>query len=223
MVITYLGKQFFKLQLGDTTLAVNPISKESKHKTSRFGADIALVTVNHPDYNGVENLSFGDREPFVANGPGEYEIKEIFIKGFPSESMVGLPAAAGRSAAQAGGEKRQNTIYTLAIDKMNVCFLGALSSKELKTETREGIDGVDILFVPIGGKGTLGPADAYQVAVSFEPKLIIPMDYEEGSEELKKFLKEGGSPKTDPVDKLTVKQKDLEGREGEIVLLIPSL
>lgn len=210
MVITYLGKQFFKLQLGDTVIAFNPIGKDSKLKGSRFGADIALVTVNHPDYNGVENLSFGDREPFVASGPGEYEIKEIFIKGFPSESMV-------------GGGRKENTIYTLTIDKMNVCFLGALSSKELKSETRAGIDGVDILFVPIGGKGTLGPAEAYQVAVSFEPKLIIPMDYEEGSEELKKFLKEGGAPKANPEDKLTVKLKDLEGKEGEIVVLSPSL
>ncbi len=230
MVITYFGKQFFKLQLGDTVVAINPVSKDSKLKTARFGADIALVSVNHPDYNGVENLSFGDKEPFVINGPGEYEIKNIFIKGIPSESMV-------------GGERRLNTIYTLLIDKINVCFLGAISSKDLKAESREALEGIDILFVPIGGlpattparashsgggtaqagSGVLSASDAYQLAISLESKIIIPMDYEEGSEALKKFLKEGGAQKIEPLDKLTVKAKDIENKEGEIVLLAASV
>ena len=30
MVITYYGKQFFKVQFGDTVVAYNPIGKESK-------------------------------------------------------------------------------------------------------------------------------------------------------------------------------------------------
>jgi len=207
MVITYFGKEFFKIQMGDTTVASNPISKDSKLKTSRFGADIALVTINHPDYNGVENLSFGDREPFVARGPGEYETKNIFIKGIPSESKI-------------DGKIFVNTIYTLSIDRMNVCFLGALSSKTLPANSREEIDGIDILFVPIGGGDVLSPADAYSVAVSFEPKIIIPMDYEEAS--LKKFLKEAGEEKTEPVDKLTIKTKDIEGKEGEVIVLTSS-
>ncbi|OGZ04106.1 MAG: hypothetical protein A2648_03015 [Candidatus Lloydbacteria bacterium RIFCSPHIGHO2_01_FULL_41_20] len=207
MVITYFGKEFFKIQMGDTTVAFNPISKDSKLKTSRFGADIALVTINHPDYNGVENLSFGDREPFVARGPGEYETKNIFIKGIPSESKI-------------DGKIFVNTIYTLSIDRMNVCFLGALSSKTLPANSREEIDGIDILFVPIGGGDVLSPADAYSVAVSFEPKIIIPMDYEEAS--LKKFLKEAGEEKTEPVDKLTIKTKDIEGKEGEVIVLTSS-
>ena len=207
MVITYFGKEFFKIQQGDTTIAFNPISKDSKLKTSRFGADIALVTTNHPDFNGVENLSFGDREPFVARGPGEYETKNIFIKGITAESKEGSTPV--------------NTIYTLSIDKMKVCFLGALSSKTLSAEAREAIDGMDILFVPIGGERVLSPADSYAMAVSLEPKIIIPMDYDEST--LKKFLKEGGEEKTEPLDKLTVKLKDIEGKEGEIVVFTPSV
>ena len=44
MIITYQGAEFFKVQFGDTTLAFNPISKESKLKPTRFFADIASVT-----------------------------------------------------------------------------------------------------------------------------------------------------------------------------------
>lgn len=208
MVITYLGKEFFKLQFGDTVVAFNPPSKDSKFKTSRFGADVALISINDKDHNGVDNLTFGDKKPVVINGPGEYEAKNIFIRGVPSETSVGA------------GEKL-NTIYILSIDKMDICFLGALSSKNLPSESREAIDEVDILFAPVGGADGLSVADAYSVAISLEPKIIIPMDYEDGSEAFKKFLKEGGAQKTESIDKLTVKQKDVEGKDEEIVILTP--
>ena len=89
MIITYYGGEFFKVQFGDTTLAFNPISKDSKLKSSRFGADIVLSTTYHSDFNGVEQVSHGDKKPFVISGPGEYEVKEVFIKGLPSESKYG--------------------------------------------------------------------------------------------------------------------------------------
>jgi hypothetical protein len=45
------------------------------------------------------------------------------------------------------------------------------------------------------------------------------MNYDEKS--LKTFLKEGGSEGLKPTEKLTVKKKDLEGKEGEIIVLLP--
>jgi hypothetical protein len=75
MVITYMGGECFKITQGDLTIALNPPSKDSKLKTSKFGSDIVLSTINHEDMNGVENASFGDREPFAIVGPGEYEVR----------------------------------------------------------------------------------------------------------------------------------------------------
>jgi len=47
----------FKIQQGETVLSFNPVSKSSKTDiNAHFGADIALITTNHPDYNGVEQL-----------------------------------------------------------------------------------------------------------------------------------------------------------------------
>ena len=52
MIITYFGKQFFKIQQGEMILAFNPVSKSSKTGIfAHFGADIAFITSNHPDYN----------------------------------------------------------------------------------------------------------------------------------------------------------------------------
>ena len=106
MIISYFGKQFVKLSQGDLTIAFNPISKDSEHKDkiSRFGSDIALITANHPDFNGVDTVTHGDHVPFLASGPGDYETKEIFIKGLMTETeiekkkyIVGIAAASSVS------------------------------------------------------------------------------------------------------------------------------
>ena len=206
MIITYFGHEFFKIQFGNLTLATNPISKDSKLKSSRFGADIALVTSpNDPDMNGVEQVSFGEREPFVIAGPGEYEVKDVFIKGFLS---------------MGASDGQYNTIYTVSLEGMNLCFLGALGSKEVAAETKSALGDIDILFVPIGGEDVLTSVEAAKFAVSLEPRLIIPMHYGKSADaSLKTFLKEIGAEKTEPQEKLTLKKKDLEGKEGDVVVL----
>lgn len=211
MIITYQGVEFFKVQFGDTTLAFNPISKDSKFKSSRFFADVALVSLNHPDFNGVENLSYSGKEPFVISGPGEYEVKGVFIKGFASKSFY-------------DGKERINTVYSVTLEGMSLFFLGALGEQDVK-EAKEAIDGIDILFVPIGGSGALEPSAAYKFAVSLEPKIIIPMHYGENADKnsLKIFLKEAGAEEVKPLDKLTLKKKDLEGKEGEVVVISANL
>ena len=206
MIITYLGKQFFKIGQGSLTVAFNPISKDSEYseKVSRFGSDIALSTINHPDYNGFDMVSHGDTVPFEINGPGDYEIKDIFIKGIMTETKL-------------SGKKYINTIYSLSIENISLCFLGAVSDEKLSPSVREQIESPDILFVPIGNNDLLSPIEAYKLAVTLEPKIIIPMGYDEKT--LKAFLKEAGQEKVVPIEKLTIKEKELAGREGEIVVL----
>jgi L-ascorbate metabolism protein UlaG (beta-lactamase superfamily) len=208
MIITYQGVEFFKVQFGDTTIAFNPISKDSKFKPTRFFADIALVCLNHPDMNGVENLSYNGKDPFVISGPGEYEVKGIFIKGFASKSLY-------------GGKERINTVYSVTLENMNICFLGALSEINLSSKVKEELGDVDILFVPIGDEDVLDAVKAEKLAVEIEPKIIIPMHFGNigAKDALKKYLKEAGEESVKPIDKLTIKKKDLEGKAGETVVL----
>lgn len=209
MIITYLGVEFFKVQFGDITIAFNPISKDSKFKPTRFFADIALISLNHPDMNGVENLSYNGKDPFVISGPGEYEVKDVFIKGFASKSMY-------------DGKERINTIYSVTLENMNICFLGALSDINLSSEVKEALGDVDILFVPIGANNVLDVAKAEKLSVEIEPKIIIPMHFGEVGvkDALKKYLKEAVEDNVKPVDKLTIRRKDLEGKTGEVVVLL---
>ncbi|MEX0930524.1 MAG: MBL fold metallo-hydrolase [Candidatus Paceibacterota bacterium] len=216
MIITYHGAACFKVQFGDITLAFNPISKESAaYKPVRFGADAALISTEHPDFNGVEQVSYGERQPFIARGPGEYEVSGVVIRGYLSESEYDL-------SSQAGGKKRHNTIYVVKLEGMTLCYLGALSEREIPQEAREALENIDILFVPIGGNGVLDASSAYKLTVALEPRIIIPMLYDaagKNGDGITTFLEEGGREKVSSVDKLTVKQKDVATKEGEIVVL----
>ena len=204
MVISYAGGECFKVSQGDLTLSFNPPGKGSSLASAKFGADIALVSLDHEDFNGVENAAFGERQPFVIEGPGEYEIKEVAVRGFATQATYG---------------KKQtiNTIYSVMLEGMNLCFLGALGNAELPAAAKAELDDIDVLFLPVGGNGVLSHAPAYKLAVQLEPKVIVPMHYDAAS--LKAFLKEAGAEGTKAEEKLTVKKKDLEGKEAEVVVL----
>jgi hypothetical protein len=211
MIITYFGEQFFKIAQGDMVLAFNPVSKSAKSDIgAHFGADIAFVTTNYPLYNGVEQLSHGERMPFVISGPGDYEVKEVFIKGIMSNALI-------------SGKNYINTIYSFSLDNINIAFLGALGDPEISKEAHEAIDSPDILFIPIGGKNLskevslLDAKTSAKLALELEPKLIIPKSYDDSA--LKIFLKEIGEDRAEVVDKLTLKLKDLDGKEGEVIIL----
>ncbi len=204
MILTFHEGACVRASAGDTTLVLGPVSKASKNfKAVNFGADVAFVSLNNPDMNGASEAGRGDKQPFVVTGPGEYEVKEVTASGFPSGSKY-------------GGEPRTNTIYSIHLDGLSVLYLGALGDLDLPTEVLE-MDEPDVLIVPIGGQGTLNPAEAAKLAVKLEAKIIIPILYDEKA--LKQFLKEAGAEGTKPVDKLTIKPRDVAGKENEVVVL----
>jgi L-ascorbate metabolism protein UlaG (beta-lactamase superfamily) len=206
MILTFHEGACVRASAGDTTLVFGPVSKASKNfKPTNFGADIAFISLNHPDMNGSEEAGRGDKQPFVISGPGEYEVKDVTAAGFPVGSKY-------------GGEGRINTVYSVSFDGMSVLYLGALGDLDLPGDVLE-MDSPDVLIVPLGGSGALTPAEAQKLAVKLEAKIIIPVLYDEKT--LKQFLKEAGEEGTKPVDKLTIKPRDLVGKENEVVVLSP--
>jgi hypothetical protein len=204
MVISHYGGECFKVSFGSTTLAFNPIGKKSKLSPTKFGSDAAFITMWHEDFNGIENVKHGSKDPFVVDCPGEYEIGSVVARGFGVKTTYDK-------------EERFNTIYQVRLEDMNMVFLGALSDPEIDPKILGELGNIDILFVPIGGGDVLEVPQAAKLAVKLEAKLIIPMHYDDVA--LKAFLKEEGNESVKPVDKLTVKRKDVNEMEGEVVVI----
>ncbi len=204
MILTYHDGFCVRASAGDTTIVFGPVSKQSKNfKPTNFGADVAFISLNDKDMNGVEEAGRGEKQPFAVTGPGEYEIKDIAAFGFASTSNW-------------GGTERINTLYSIVFDGITVLYAGAVSTTTLPKDISD-MDAPDVLIVPIGGDGALSPADAQKLAVNLEAKIVIPIAYDDKS--LKLFLKEAGAEEVKPEEKLTIKKKDVAGKENEVVVL----
>lgn len=204
MIITHHGGQCFKVSFGDITLAFDPIAKKSKLDPVKFGSDIAFISLNHPNFNGAEQVAHSSKQPFIIKGPGEYEVGTVTARGWGVATMYDKV-------------KRFNTIYQVQLEGMNLIFLGALSDPDIDPKILGELGDIDVLFVPIGGGDVLEVPQASKLATKLEAKVIIPMHYDQTA--LTAFLKEESANDVKPADKFTLKKKDLLDLTGAIVVL----
>jgi L-ascorbate metabolism protein UlaG (beta-lactamase superfamily) len=207
MIITYYGNQFFKIAQGDTVVAINPPSKDEVKDVARFGSMLALSTTAHPLYNGFDTVTYGENTPFIISGPGEYEVHGISVRGTGTTTTI-------------DGALFQTVVYTFVMEDIKIGFLGPIERPLLASEL-EIFANTDILFVPIGGEGVLTPALASKVANAIEPRIIIPMDYGKGrmKDALTVFLKEAGEGAVEPLEKLTIRRKEISEKDGDVIVL----
>jgi len=81
-------------------------------------------------------------------------------------------------------------------------------------------------MIPVGGGPTINAGQAQEVINQIEPRIIIPMHYQLPKLAIKldsvnKFLSVMGKKKIEPVEKFTIKKKDLPSDGAEIVVLRP--
>jgi hypothetical protein len=208
MVIQKVGAHCFKFSAGPTTVALNPPDAKSKLKVNKFGSDVVMVSLRHPDWDGADTATHGDKEPLVINGPGSYEVGEITISGF------GTPSAYGGTEHEVG-----NTVFVFTMDGIRVLALGALASGKLPQDLRAELDNIGIALVPVG-EGTLDPKTAHDLMVTIEPKIIIPYGVgADGEKALQAFLKAEGVTGGKPEEKLTIRAKEVAAKDGEVVQL----
>lgn len=162
MDILPLGHSSFKLKGKTVTLVTDPFDstfvglKFPKHTA----CDIVTVSHSHKDHNEITQL---EGNPFVIQGAGEYDVKGVDI--------VGLATDHG------GDAKEKNIIYRIEFDGINIVHLGDLG-RQLTNAELDILDGVDVLFVPVGGTWTIDAAQAKKIITDIEPSVVIPMHYD---------------------------------------------
>lgn len=162
MDITWLGHSCFRLRCKEATVVMDPFSKSIGLPLSRVQAD--FVTISH-DRPGHNNAAAVGGNPKVISGPGEYEIRNIFVTGI--------------SLYHDGEQGKTNgkvTAYLVEMDDLVVCHLGDLGHVPGQ-EKVEAIGHVDILLAPVGGGNALDAVQASEVVSVLEPRVVIPMHY----------------------------------------------
>lgn len=197
MIINWLGHLSVKLQdkIGQDgiTVLINPVNAATE------GTIVAWTNPQEKDKK-VKGT------PFLIDCAGEYDTSGVLIEGidsYPEEAVVNnLPA--------------DNLIYRVEIDDISVVHLGSLS-RSLTDDQLGKLLGVDVLLVPIGGNKTIDASVAAAIVASIEPRLVIPIGYEDASQ-VEKFVKQLGVVPTQE-EKLRLTKKDLPQEEMELVIL----
>ncbi len=196
MVLNYFGNGAFRLQSGDTSVLVNP-------ENNRLKADVTLKTlVAGESPLAAEAVAGSDGTAVAAQTiafPGEYEVREIEILGYP--------------VAAESTEKFLKTVYAVYWEEMKFVFLGHLS-RPMDATLMEELLAPDMLILPVGGGHFLEPEVAAKVAKQLEARIIVPSFYKTPDE----FLKTLGK-KAEKMDKFVFKQKDIMGDKGRPIVL----
>jgi L-ascorbate metabolism protein UlaG (beta-lactamase superfamily) len=161
--ITWYGHACFRLRSSEATLVTDPFDREVGYPLPRVRADIVTVSHGHGDHNYVQAVR---GEPRVVEGPGEYEIKGVFITGIASYHD-----------AQEGAQRGRNTIYLIEMEGMGICHLGDLGHIP-DEDTLEILGDANILLIPVGGGFTMDGVQGAELVGLLNPEIVIPMHYQ---------------------------------------------
>jgi len=210
MEITWYGQTCFRLKTRGAIAITDPCGKESGYELPRITAHIVTVSLNDPDYNNCGPVR-GD--PKVIDGPGEYEVRGVFITGISTVMKKGKKP-----------KPLKNTIYLFDFDDgLTVCHLGNLDHVPSSQSQIQALSDVDVLLIPVGGVSTMNPNQAAEVIGLLEPKIVIPMHHKTKKvsrrlQPVTNFLKEMGLPEVAPRDSFEVSKSSLPS-EAQVVVL----
>jgi L-ascorbate metabolism protein UlaG (beta-lactamase superfamily) len=208
MDITWYGHSCFRLSDRGVTVVTDPPSDDMGYDRPRIRADVVTISHEHPGHNNRIGFRGG---PKFFDGPGEYEVKDVFITGISTYHD-------GRKGASRG----RNTVFLFEFDGVTICHLGDLGHVPTQSEV-EALSSVDVLLIPVGGVNTIDPSKASEVISLIEPLLVVPMHYKTPVEKAKlqtvdKFLKEMGLSPMPAQPELKVTKSSLPA-ETQIVVL----
>lgn len=200
MQIIWYGGSCFKITSQEVSLLTNPFSPQKMgFKNPRITSEIIIFSSFPEELKNNKRIS----ESFIISGPGEYEIKDIFIQGIPHLER-----------------KILKTIYKLEIENIKICFLGEII-KALDNEELEKLGEIDLILLPISEK-RIEFLKIQELISEIQPSLIIPSDWRD-EKELANFSKEIGFKREEFLEKLKIKKKDLSQEKTEFVVLKPNI
>lgn len=216
MDITWYGLSCFRIREGGVTVICDPYDKSVGKTLPRLRADIVTVSHARPGHGSVDRVT---GTPKVLDGPGEYEVSNVFVTGLTTYHR-----------RQSSSADERNVIYFLDFGTLTVGHLGDLGEVPSQSEIEElNLGEIDILMIPVGGGATLDPTNAVEVIGMFEPKIVAPMHYRQPDltaswakelEPVDNFLRALGAAATEPQSTLKVAKSSLP-EETQVVLFSP--
>ena len=212
MNITWHGHSCFRLtERGMATVVTDPYNhKKIGYSELNLSADIITVSHDDPGHNHTKVIRKRKSPQHILDGPGEYEIGEVFITGI-------------RTNHKAKKGALRNIMYLFDYNGILIAHLGNLSRVLNQSDVKSIAGDVHVALVPVGGAGSLTASKAVEAIRILEPSYAIPMFYQTDQSKLeldplKKFIKEMGLDKVEPRPDLTITSSRSSSETNVVVL-----
>jgi len=211
MEIKYLGHASFLIKTKKAKIVTDPFDPQMVGlKFPKVEADIVTISHQHQDHNRSD-LVLGN--PTVFDWPGEFEKMGVRIFGFKTYHDK-----------EKGAKRGENIVFKIEIEGISLVHCGDLGLVP-DDDFLDRLGNVDILLVPVGGGYTIDSSEAYELVKKIEPKIVIPMHYNNpklnqevfGSlSSVEEFTKKFGIENPEVLPKLTYKKEE----EGEMKVFV---
>lgn len=190
MYITRLGsKQFLIKDKAKQPRVSIILGLPDQKKKTQLEADIVLAGL-HQSTSGID-----EKKSFLINSPGEYDIKDVFIRGIQDNGHI---------------------IYVLDLGGEKIAYLSGLAKADLDDRRLEQLGDVHLLIIAVNGD-SLDARAAVKLVNRIEPRMVVPMDYQ--ADDLKQFLKTLGAEKQPEETSLQMQMDGLPEEELSIKVL----
>jgi len=214
MDISWFGHSCFRLkERGLATVVTDPYDHQVVgYRELDTSADIITISHDHPGHNHTEVIRKRKSAQHVLNGPGEYEIGQVFI--------TGIKTTPQDQEDQAG---TRNIMYIYDYQGVLVAHLGNLNRVPNQSEVKSIAGDVQVALVPVGGGDGLNASQAVEVIRILEPSYAVPMYYQTEDSKLDldpldNFIKEMGLDQIEPQDQLRVTSTKSASETNVVVL-----
>ncbi|HBM97165.1 TPA: MBL fold metallo-hydrolase [bacterium UBP9_UBA11836] len=173
MFIRYLGHSSFYIRSSKgTAVVLDPYSSNIPYQFPSIDADIVVMSHEHRDHNASYRVG-GNPMLVKPTSPYLMENELNVVRTQERLTFYGVPTYHDNFN---GRRRGPNTVWHFYWEGIHFVHLGDLG--HILTDTQVGqISKADVLFIPVGGNTTLGPAEAGLVINQLQPNIVLPMHY----------------------------------------------
>lgn len=189
---------------GELSIVINPYSQiKGLGKLRKQKTHIVVASKESLEYFDAKSV---DKEAFAISTPGEYEIKGVLF-----------------GSSYVGKGKEQALIFRMDVENVSLGFCVGVTNPDMDA-IQKTLEGIDVLFVSIGGKGVIDAKQAMDIVTTLEPRLVIPLEYKSKTFPVSQdtsatFSKEFGPANTSTSSKFKLIKKELPATDRQLLLL----
>lgn len=176
-----------------------------------FRSKANVIALSSPEDPTMSHISGIQDEPHILSSAGEYALNGFTLHALGWHDQAG----------------HEHNLQRWQIEDIVLLHVGALNREMTDHELQElEKTDIDVLFVPVGGGGSLSASQALALTSKLEPRIVIPIHFAlpkltDKLEGVEQFAKEMGVNPAQREKKLILKRKNIPQDELAIVLLMP--